>query len=223
VSVSVATTSPDAHSSIFFRPDNTIHDVPDFFSFNPLSYIAPVEPPTSTTESTESPSMCNNKEDNLTQSQMLKDTDNKLFIKSQRAEIENLIKTDVMAPHPLADVPKHAKLISTIWSYRRKCLPDGTLIKHKARMCVNRKQQELGRDYWETYAPVASWATICPMLILSTLLNFKSYQIDYTQVFPKLDDPVFVRVPQGWYIKDGALHQHDDPLFNNTRNFLRFK
>ncbi len=58
--------------------------------------------------------MCNNKKDNLTQSQMLKDTDNKLFIKSQRAEIENLIKTDVMAPHPLADVPKHAKLISTI-------------------------------------------------------------------------------------------------------------
>jgi len=33
-------------------------------------------------------------------------------------------------------------------------------LKHKARMCVNGKQQEFGRDYWDTYTPVASWASI---------------------------------------------------------------
>jgi hypothetical protein len=130
-----------------------------------------------------------------------------------------------MAPHPIADLPKHAKLISTIWSYRWKRLPDGTLLEHKARMCINGKQQELGRDYWETYTPVASWATICLMLILSTILNLKSCQIDYTQAFPqaKLDDPVFIRVPQGWYIKDETLHQHDDPRFNDTAYFACLK
>jgi len=99
------------------------------------------------------------------------------------------------------------------------------LIKHKARMCVNGKQQELGRDYWETYAPVASWASIRLMLILSSILNLRTCQIDYTQAFPqaKLEDPVFIHIPQGWHIKDGNLQQHPDPRFNDTQHFLRLK
>lgn len=92
-------------------------------------------------------------------------------------------------------------------------------------MCVNGKQQVLGRDYWETYAPVVSWASICLMLILSSILGPKTCQIDYTQAFPqaKLDDPVFIRVPQSWYIKDGNLYQHSDPHFNDTQHFLCLK
>jgi len=120
---------------------------------NPLAYIA--EPDTAAPAATFN-STCYNSEDILTQSQMLKASDSDLFIASQHAEIENLVKTHVMEPHYIQFLPAHAKLISTIWSYHNKCLPNGKLLKHKARMCVNCKQQELGRDYWETYAPVAS-------------------------------------------------------------------
>jgi hypothetical protein len=92
-------------------------------------------------------------------------------------------------------------------------------------MCVNGKQQELGRDYWETYAPVASWALICLMLILSSTLDLKTSQIDYTQAFlqAKLDDPVYVRVPQGWHVKQGTLCQHSDPRLNDTSHYLHLK
>ncbi len=64
------------------------------------------------------------------------------------------------------------------------------------------------------------------MLILSAILGLKIMcQIDYTQAFPqaKLDDPVYVRVPQGWYIKDGTLNQHFDPCFSDISHFLCLK
>jgi hypothetical protein len=75
------------------------------------------------------------------------------------------------------------------------------------------------------YAPVASWATICLMLLLSSVLNLKSCQVDYTQAFPQasLDDPVFIRIPQGWFVKDGVLHQHENPKFNYTFNYMKLK
>jgi hypothetical protein len=63
---------------------------------------------------------CNNKEDILTQSQMFKATDAAEFIKCQKDEIDGLTKFNVMEIHKIADLPPRAKLISSIWSYRRK-------------------------------------------------------------------------------------------------------
>jgi hypothetical protein len=51
-------------------------------------------------------------------------------------------------------------------------------------------------------------------MLLSTLLGLKSRQVDYTQAFPKakLDEPVFMNIPQGWYVNSaGDLLPHDDP------------
>jgi hypothetical protein len=165
-------------------------------------------------------------EDILTQSQMFKAEDSQEFISCQQAEINGLRKFDVMDIHHISTLPPKAKLLSSIWSYRRKRLPNGILLKHKSRICVNGKEQSFGRDYWETYAPVASWAAIRLMLILSTLLNLKTRQVDYTQAFPQavLEDPVFMRVPQGWYVDSTCqLQQHSDPWYNDTNHYLRLK
>jgi hypothetical protein len=68
----------------------------------------------------------------------------------------------------IRDLPHGAKLLSSIWSYRRKRRPNGDLLKHKARICVDGSQQQLGRDYWDTYAPVVSWSTVRLVLLLSS-------------------------------------------------------
>ncbi len=99
-------------------------------------------------------------------------------------------------------------------------------MKYKSRICVNGKEQELGRDYWETYAPVASWSTIRLLMLLSSIMDLKTRQVDYTQAFPqaKLDEPVFIKVPQGWYVNEvGTLCQHADPKFNDTKHYLQLK
>jgi hypothetical protein len=157
---------------------------------------------------------CNNKEDILTQSQMFHAPDSEDFIRCQKDEIAGLEKFDVMDIHHISDLPPRAKLISSIWSYRRKRLPNGVLLKYKSRICVNGKEQEFGRDYWETSAPVASWTTIRLLMLLSSIMDLKTRQVDYTQAFPQaeLSDPVFMRVPQGWYVNsDCKLAQHENP------------
>jgi hypothetical protein len=127
--------------------------------------------------------------------------------------------------NPIASLPPRAHLLSSIWSFRRKILPNGVLLTYKARLCVNGKERSFGHDYRETYAPVESWATIRMMLILASLLNLRTCQVDYTQAFPQahLADPVFIQVPQGWFVKNGRLGQHTNPKFNDVTHYMQLK
>ncbi len=61
--------------------------------------------------------------------------------------------------------------------------PNGTVKKFKARFCANGDQQLEGIDFFETYAPVMQWTTVCLMLILENLLNLKSKQDGVTIAF----------------------------------------
>jgi len=57
-------------------------------------------------------------------------------------------------------MPEDTKTIMSIWSFKRKRYPDGTLNKHKARLCAHGGMQTWGQNYWETYAPVVNWASV---------------------------------------------------------------
>ena len=63
--------------------------------------------------------------------------------------------------------------------------PDGTLLKHKARFCVDGSRQKQRIDFHETFAPVVGWATVRINLILSVLCNLHCRQIDFVQAFPQ--------------------------------------
>jgi hypothetical protein len=63
-------------------------------------------------------------------------------------------------------------------------------------------------------------------MLLSTLLDLKTRQVDYTQAFPQamLDEPIFMKVPQGWYINStGVLSPHEDLKYNDTLYYFRCK
>jgi hypothetical protein len=93
----------------------------------------------------------------------------------------------------------------------------GHVLKHKSRLYVDGSQQEFGEEYWDVYAPINSWTTIRLLLILLSILDLKQRQVDYAQAFPQapLDDPVIMRMPQGWHInKQGNLTPHHDPTFH---------
>ena len=67
------------------------------------------------------------------------------------------------------EVPKEAKLISLIWSFKRKRNSFGGYIKHKARLCVHDGIQWESINYWHMYAPVVNWSTVQLILILTQL------------------------------------------------------
>lgn len=98
---------------------------------------------------------------------------------------------------------------------------------HNARICADGSQQLLGRDYWGTLAPVVTWSTLHLLLLLSTILNLKSRQVDYAQASPQADlqDPIYMKLPQGWLynIHTKSLQQHSDPKYNETSHFIQLK
>jgi hypothetical protein len=166
------------------------------------------------------------KADTLTQSQMLRDTDRDKFVQSQTSEIASIQKMDVFEVHPIQTKPSNAHLLSSIWSYKRKRSPVGTILKHKSRLCMDGSQQLHGRDFWETYVLVNSWPTIRLILLLANILNLKSCQVNYTQAFPQapLQDPVFMRIPQGWYADStGTLKPHPDPKYYDRDHYIKLK
>jgi hypothetical protein len=168
-----------------------------------------------------------NKADILTQSQMLKASDAPQFVASQPAEISGLINMGVFEIKHISQKPPTAHILSSIWSYRRKRSPPGKILKHKTRICVDGSQQEFGRDFWEVYAPVVSWSTIHLMLLLSSILNLKERQVDYTQAFPQapLEDPVFA--VRNWFhhltqglLKEGFCQSASDPCLFLRRDCI---
>jgi len=124
--------------------------------------------------------------------------------------------------------PKSSKwhtILNVIWSYHHKCCPNGNLYKYKSCICVDGSQQCFGIDYWDTYAPVIQWSTVWLLFIIETTLGLSSWQIDYVQAFPQaaLDDPVYMKVPQGWFYcpQEKKLHQFENPKHIDPSYFIK--
>ena len=75
------------------------------------------------------------------------------------------------------------KIIKAIRSFKRKWIPDGSLLKHKARLCTHGGMQQYGENYWDTYAPVVSWSSVRLIMTFALLNKMRSHSIDFTLSF----------------------------------------
>ena len=68
----------------------------------------------------------------------------------------------------------------------------------KARFCVRRDLQIEGMEFFETYAPVVQWSTVCALLVMSIVLNLATQQIDFSNAFCQadIDEEVYVEMPK---------------------------
>jgi hypothetical protein len=112
------------------------------------------------------------------------------------------------------DLPLGTKTIMAIWSFKRKQFSDGTLNKHKARLCAHGGQQTWGQDYLGTYALVVTWASIRLLLIAAKIHGLKSKSIVFVLAFPQtdLDMPVYTELPAGvnpTNVSDGDRRRYD--------------
>eukprot|EP00985_Skeletonema_marinoi_P020725 scaffold12380_cov197-Skeletonema_marinoi.AAC.1 len=96
-------------------------------------------------------------------------------------------------------MPTGKKAITSIWSMKRKRLPDGTLLKHKARLCAHGGMQQWGENYWETYSPVVNMLTVRLLLIICKIHKLHSKSIDFVLAFPQadLEEDIWMQIPQG--------------------------
>ena len=129
------------------------------------------------------------------------------YWKAALKEIETLESMDVWEVVDRDDTTMN--VIDSIWAFKLKQFPDGMVKKFKARFCARGDQQLEGIDFFETYAPVVQWTTVCMMLILEILLQLKSKQGDVTAAFvhAELDEKeqVYVEMPLGFRQKGKVL------------------
>jgi len=95
--------------------------------------------------------------------------------------------------------------VKAIWAFKRKLRPDGSLLKHKARLNAHGGMQIYGESYWDTYAPVVNWISIRMMLTLSVIHSLYTTSIDFTLAFPQadVDATIYMEIPMGCQAPEG--------------------
>jgi len=102
--------------------------------------------------------MSNNEVSTYTKALQQPDADK--FIEAMGKEVINNETRDHWDIVRCSAIPAGVKTIQAIWSFKRKRYPNGTLNKHKARLCAHGGMQQWSVSYWETYSPVVNMLTV---------------------------------------------------------------
>jgi Reverse transcriptase (RNA-dependent DNA polymerase) len=108
---------------------------------------------------------------------------------------------------PISQVPKGEAILPAVWQMKRKRdIRTREIKKWKARLNIDGSRMKHGIHYQETYAPVASWNSIRMLLILATLNNWHTTQIDYVLAFPQapVEKELYMKIPSGFELTDGS-------------------
>lgn len=104
----------------------------------------------------------------------------------------------------LVPKPADAELVTCKWVYKLKKNADGTIARYKARLVARGFSQQYGRDYEETFSPVARMVTIRTIISLAANKGWKLWQLDVKNAFlcGELDHDIFMEQPKGFVSKE---------------------
>ncbi|GJY81388.1 zinc finger, CCHC-type containing protein [Tanacetum coccineum] len=100
----------------------------------------------------------------------------------------------------LVNLPPGCKPLGCKWIFKRKLKVDGTIEKFKARLVIQGFKQKSGKDYFDTYAPVARISTIRLLIAMASIHNIIIHQMDVKTGFLNgdLEEEVYMNQPQGF-------------------------
>ncbi|CAI7835441.1 unnamed protein product [Closterium sp. NIES-54] len=96
-------------------------------------------------------------------------------------------------------VARNKTILTRKWVFRVKTKADGTIDKFKARWVIRGFDQELGRDFTETFAPVSRHTSLRILLAIAAMKKKKLRQIDVANAFlyAPVDAEIYVELPHG--------------------------
>jgi hypothetical protein len=95
-------------------------------------------------------------------------------------------------------------VIGSKWVFKNKMNEKGQVVRNKSRLVFKGYAQFEGRDFDETFAPVARLEAIRMFLTYSCHKNFKVYQMDVKSAFLNgdLEEEVYMEKPKGFSLTD---------------------
>ena len=118
-----------------------------------------------------------------------------------------------------SDLPKSVNVLPSVWQMKRKRdIRTRKIKKYKARLNIDGSRMKPGRDFDQTYAPVASWNSIRTLLTMTALRGWKTKQIDYVLAFPQapVERELYMGIPRGFTIQDGNPKDYALKLHRNV-------
>ena len=119
------------------------------------------------------------------------------LVNSMHQELHQFVRNNVWE---LVPRPKDTHVISTKWIFKNKADKDGEVVRIKSQLVAQWYTQVEGVDFNESFAPVARLKSICILLSIACVMNFKLYQMDVKSAFLNglLQEEVFVKQPKGF-------------------------
>ncbi len=93
--------------------------------------------------------------------QAMKEPNKDKFIAAMVKEMDAQLKGENFLLILRSKVPKGTTILPAIWQMKHKCqIQTWKVYKWKAHLNIDGSHQVKGQDYWDTYAPVATWGSI---------------------------------------------------------------
>ncbi|CAI7862204.1 unnamed protein product [Closterium sp. NIES-53] len=112
-------------------------------------------------------------------------------------------------------VARNKTILTGKWVFRVKTKADGTIDKFKARWVVRGFDQEHGRDFTETFAPVSRHTSLRILLAIAAMKKKNLRQIDVANAFlyAPVDAEIFVELPHGSHGEPNQVCQLPKSLY----------
>ena len=134
----------------------------------------------------------------------MKSSDANLWRKATDSEFESLMSNGTW---DLVERPIGANVINSMWVFRIKYRPDGSVEKYKARLVAKGCSQKAGVDFFDTYSPVTRMTSVRCILSLVAANDLEMVQCDVVTAFlyGDLAEDIYLRQPEGYDDKSGRV------------------
>jgi len=137
------------------------------------------------------------------------------WVAAEGKEFAGLVDKNVFTWVPIADIPRHTKILTTRFVYDYKVNEKNEIVKYKARLVVRGFEQREGIEFSDTFSATASMATVRTVLALAAREKLRLHQFDVEQAFltADIDDEViYVRPPEG-HAREGQVWRLNKALY----------